>query len=892
MLPPRTPRLAYPGLVALELLLLLFLPLSVVAVDRSQLQADPNAAVRRGDSSFAIQPGTHHFEVARNHPQHAAVAAAACDNTTFPQDLNGHRVKGLHKSVKHHCCSSEVQCRQTCCDEGAACEVYQYLNRTDLPIYERCFIGALGAEVPTPLPGVLSRSRGVAPPPPTPGPTPMPPPPTPPTPTPPTPTPTPGPTPLPPSPPGRYSLDSVHGLGLRWEGVGAISGGGATTKLLMDYEPTVASDILDYLFLPNFGLNLQMLKVELGGDSDATEGAEPSHMHSSNPEEADYTRGYEWWLMKEAKRRNPDIKLYGLPWAWPGWLDPNSTSDRPSVGIGLNPFTDPAMTANYTLQWLLGAKREHNLTIDYIGQWNEHDAPGDYADALRAAIAASSLRTETTVLNRLPHYPGTGSAAPKLGCTDKVWNSTDGRYWVDEEGSTSDGNSARCLARCVSRNYVTSCFTATFQWHLISSFYDFLTYKRCGVAVANSPWSGSYEITSPTWALAHTSQFAPIGWRYARHDGGVGLLPSGGSYVTRVSPDMQDFSIVIEKMSYKNSYCARGRNPRVVNATTAENATFVLKGAFLAAATRVGKLQVWYSNLAPAVAHEPDPNELFLQKMPVTVDPADGTFTVFVQPSEIFTITTLTTGRKGNHTIPPAQGMQLPYLQNFENETLHAPPRIWYDQQGAWEIHDSGDATRGKVMRQMVNIWPVGWHGEGPQMHGPTTYFGPGDPKSTFVKPGVKIAFAIFLEDDAELSMVVGEPAGKGNPNPSKNLKLSIDSISGNWTCGAVTGTGAQFTKNVWHNISLAMHTSGGEREEGGGGDERAAADARGAPGCAAELSLNGVVLGSDAKCSIGSFELALSRYVYAMLDDFFVETAAVAGVAEYSRNARLHGRH
>eukprot|EP01047_Picozoa_sp_COSAG01_P099093 COSAG01_NODE_29173_length_642_cov_1.461397_1_plen_81_part_10 len=81
MLPPRTPRLAYPGLVALELLLLLFLPLSVVAVDRSQLQADPNAAVRRGDSSFAIQPGTHHFEVARNHPQHAAVAAAACDNT-------------------------------------------------------------------------------------------------------------------------------------------------------------------------------------------------------------------------------------------------------------------------------------------------------------------------------------------------------------------------------------------------------------------------------------------------------------------------------------------------------------------------------------------------------------------------------------------------------------------------------------------------------------------------------------------------------------------------------------------------------------------------------------------------------------------------------------------
>jgi galactosylceramidase len=61
-------------------------------------------------------------------------------------------------------------------------------------------------------------------------------------------------------------------LGLRWEGVGAISGGGATTKLLMDYDPAVASDILDFLFKPNYGLNLQILKVELGGDTDATEG--------------------------------------------------------------------------------------------------------------------------------------------------------------------------------------------------------------------------------------------------------------------------------------------------------------------------------------------------------------------------------------------------------------------------------------------------------------------------------------------------------------------------------------------------------------------------------------------------------------------------------------------
>ena len=82
---------------------------------------------------------------------------------------------------------------------------------------------------------------------------------------------------------------------------------------------------------------------------------------------------------------------------------------------------------------------------------------------------------------------------------------------------------------------------------------DYLPWARCGVAVANTPWSGSYEITSPTWSLAHTSQFAPIGWRYTAHGSGVEMLSAGGSIVTRVSPDHVDFSIVLEKMTHKDS---------------------------------------------------------------------------------------------------------------------------------------------------------------------------------------------------------------------------------------------------------------------------------------------------------------------------------------------------
>nr|KAI8726961.1 galactocerebrosidase [Biomphalaria glabrata] len=73
-------------------------------------------------------------------------------------------------------------------------------------------------------------------------------------------------------------------------------------------------------------------------------------MHKSNDE--NYERGYELWLMVKAKKRNRNIKLYGLPWAFSGW-----------IGQGThNPYTNVSLTA-YIVQCITGAKRRHNLTI-------------------------------------------------------------------------------------------------------------------------------------------------------------------------------------------------------------------------------------------------------------------------------------------------------------------------------------------------------------------------------------------------------------------------------------------------------------------------------------------------------------------------------------------------
>ena len=97
-----------------------------------------------------------------------------------------------------------------------------------------------------------------------------------------------------------------------------MSGGGGCSRLLVDYPPKFAAEVYDTLFKPGFAASLQILKVEIGGDAQSTDGTESSHMHTAN-EEPNFQRGYEWAVMKEAKQRNPEIILYALPWAWPGW---------------------------------------------------------------------------------------------------------------------------------------------------------------------------------------------------------------------------------------------------------------------------------------------------------------------------------------------------------------------------------------------------------------------------------------------------------------------------------------------------------------------------------------------------------------------------------------------
>jgi galactosylceramidase len=70
---------------------------------------------------------------------------------------------------------------------------------------------------------------------------------------------------------GQYTIDDTPcavspGSCRALDGVGGLSGGGATSVFLPRYPEPQRSEVLDFLFKPNFGASLHLLKVEIGGD--------------------------------------------------------------------------------------------------------------------------------------------------------------------------------------------------------------------------------------------------------------------------------------------------------------------------------------------------------------------------------------------------------------------------------------------------------------------------------------------------------------------------------------------------------------------------------------------------------------------------------------------------
>ncbi|WP_033262087.1 ricin-type beta-trefoil lectin domain protein [Amycolatopsis vancoresmycina] len=479
--------------------------------------------------------------------------------------------------------------------------------------------------------------------------------------------------------------------GRTFDGVGAVSGGGGNSRLLIDYPEPQRGQILDYLFKPGYGAALQILKVEMGGDTNSTSGAEPSHAHFRG--DLDCNRGYEWWLMEQAKARNPNIKLVGLPWGAPGW-------------IGNGTFFSNDLT-DYYLSWL-GCAKQHGLTIDYLTTvQNEKQWSADWTVTMRNALNANgyssvkvisgdswpgdwgpasaistnaAYRNATDVLSA--HYTcGYLSAQTSCGVPSNV-TATGKTLWSSENGSQDYNDGAKPLARGINRVYLDGKMTAYLNWDLIAAVTPNIPWPTVGLILANQPWSGYYSVGKDAWALAHTTQFTAPGWKYLDASSGyVGGNRSNGSYVTLKSSNNSDYSTVIETM----------------DATSAQTLNLNVTGGL-----STGQVHVWATNL-----NSNNASDHFVHSTDVT--PSGGAYSLTVQPGYLYTITTTTGQGKGTATSPAQGSLNLPYSDDFDGYAKGKEAKYLMDMEGAFETSACGAGRAGTCVRQASTQKAIPW---------------------------------------------------------------------------------------------------------------------------------------------------------------------------------------
>ena len=102
-----------------------------------------------------------------------------------------------------------------------------------------------------------------------------------------------------------------------------------------------------------------------------------------------FERGYEWWLAKEAVKRNPQITLATLAWCAPPWI---------TLGEADGYYSPAGL--QYHLDFYRAARDVHHLNISYVGVWNESPWSSSYIKSLRHALDSAGF-ADTKIIERL-----------------------------------------------------------------------------------------------------------------------------------------------------------------------------------------------------------------------------------------------------------------------------------------------------------------------------------------------------------------------------------------------------------------------------------------------------------------------------------------------------------
>jgi galactosylceramidase len=573
--------------------------------------------------------------------------------------------------------------------------------------------------------------------------------------------------------------------GRAFEGIGVVSAGG-NTCLLKGYPEPYRSDILDFLFKPKFGAGFQHLKVEMGGGENSTCGAEPSHAIVKEEKDHPKPRGYEFWFMSEARKRNPKILLDCLPWAYPAWCGGDATQD----------------TADWYVSFLDCAKKTYGLDLDYVGAVKNEGIfnPKWVVDVLRptldkAGYGKVKLQGPDTASNywKIFEDAETDPAARKAldalsavsyhiySCPDATAKAKDSNkpLWMSETGA---GSSWPNVARQTIAYYVKSRMTKFELWPPIASCYEGHTgFHEYGFIKAQQPWSGHYEVYDAVWVTAHVTQFTEPGWQF---------LDPGCKLFNATDP-RSDAGCIALKDPKSNNWS--------IIAGTIEAATLKVH---LGAGLETGPIHVWKSTLAKDIWKSAD-QAMFVQQADVMPD--NGSLVLNLDANSIYSFTTTTGQKKATppHPIPGTARFPMPYSENFASYAVGDAPKYFMDQKGTFEV--AADGRGGKCLQQVLPAVGAEWM----KRFKPYTIFGDHHWESYELSADVKI-----VGGDVVL--------GGWNDSSPASAALTGDNMegyaftlekSGNWNLsyhfkpienGVITG----YDGSAWHAVKLRFFNS------------------------------------------------------------------------------------
>jgi hypothetical protein len=497
------------------------------------------------------------------------------------------------------------------------------------------------------------------------------------------------------------------GGGHTYDGVGAVLGGGGTARYLEDYPRAQRTQILDYLFKPDYGAALQLLKLEIGGDGNSSDGAEPSVQQTKR--NMNCSAGYEFAIARKAVRLNPRLKLYALQWGAPGW-----------VGRHGSLFTRADI--RYLLGWL-GCARRHGLTISYLGGWDEqdHGSHGSWFRRLRKALNAGGHRhvqivagdgigrddweyTSSRAVAILGAHNNCGYPTAIMGAQTRCWNTSPARksgkpLWGSELGGIDSGTQVGCspcapaIDRAFTREYIDARVTGVMAWPAIESMpAGVLRHADRGLLTADQPWSGSYNVNAMTWAIAHITQFSspptarnPGGWKYVNSASGYLQGQRGaGSYGTLLRSTRDQWSTIIETTG---------------GVTQTQRASFTVTGGKALAGKTV---HVWSSNFSSGAG----PAQWFVRGP--DIKPVSGKFALTVKPGHVYSLTTTSGQGRGTAASPPPADLPLPYRNNLS--AGKDEPTMLAAEDGSFELaRCNGPHGATTCTKQTTRHRPVLW---------------------------------------------------------------------------------------------------------------------------------------------------------------------------------------